>query len=222
MPVAAEDKPLEALRSATVDRLISNYGHGELSLEAFERRLDRALDAKSHEALIALTEDLETFAEEDSARHERKELGLRADPSSTSAAGNVEYMVHAFSGSHRRGQWTVPREIRMLHVFGGAELDFSNARFSAATTRIKMLFLFGGVKLYVPEGVNTVSKAFCFFGGVDNRTASSSDPDAPTLVLEGLLLFGGARVKLKRTLKQRLVEFAETLRGTLAPTRREA
>lgn len=223
MPVIAEDKPLEALRTVTVDRLILNYGHGELSLEAFERRLDRALDAKSHDVLIALTEDLEEYPDERVAERERAALGLRAEAprsSSISRDVEVEHMIHVFSGTHRRGSWTVPEEIRMLHVFGGAELDFSEARFSASTTRIKMLFLFGGVKLYVPEGVNAVSKALCVFGGVDNRVPASSDPDAPTLILEGLLLFGGAHVRLKRTLRQRLLELGETLRNAFGPSRR--
>lgn len=55
MPAAAEDRPIDALREETVARLIMNYGHGKLSREAFERRLDSALAAKSHDQLIALT-----------------------------------------------------------------------------------------------------------------------------------------------------------------------
>ena len=46
MPVPPQDRPLTAVREETIDRLIVNYGHGKLSLEAFERRLDEALDAR--------------------------------------------------------------------------------------------------------------------------------------------------------------------------------
>ena len=55
MPVAPQDRPLASLREETIDRLIVNYGHGKLSLEAFERRLDQALDAQTHDRLLALT-----------------------------------------------------------------------------------------------------------------------------------------------------------------------
>jgi len=36
-----------------------NYGHGKLSLEAFERRLEQALDAKQRSELSDLTNDLD-------------------------------------------------------------------------------------------------------------------------------------------------------------------
>ena len=42
MSVAYRDKPIELLREEVIEQLIMNYGHGELSLGAFERRLDQA------------------------------------------------------------------------------------------------------------------------------------------------------------------------------------
>ena len=45
MSVKFEDRPLEKVREETIDQLVMNYGHGELSSEAFERRLDAAMDA---------------------------------------------------------------------------------------------------------------------------------------------------------------------------------
>jgi uncharacterized Zn finger protein len=46
---------LEALREETIDRLVMNYGHGKLSMEAFQRRLDEAYDAKDQATLAELT-----------------------------------------------------------------------------------------------------------------------------------------------------------------------
>ena len=63
MPVVAQDRPINALREEAIDQLIMNYGHGKLSLEAFERRLDRALDAKSHDEILELTADLDLIAD---------------------------------------------------------------------------------------------------------------------------------------------------------------
>lgn len=209
MPVAPQDRPLGALREETVDRLIVNYGHGELSLEAFERRLDAAFDADSHDKLLELTADLDREPDKRYAEEKRAELGIRVD----GEGRDVEYLLHIFGGTHRRGAWNVARELRMVNIFGGGDLDFSEARFAARTTRIKMLCIFGGATLYVPEGMNTVSKALCIFGGVRNRTPPNDGADAPTLIVEGLMLFGGAEIKLKKTFKKRCMEFADTLKG---------
>ncbi|HEU4618431.1 MAG TPA: DUF1707 domain-containing protein [Gammaproteobacteria bacterium] len=212
MPIAT-DKPLASLRAETVDRLILNYGHGKLSLEAFERRLDSALDAKTHEELVGLTEDLELTIDEGYRERKERELGMRADAADPR---DVEHMVHVFGGSNRRGMWTVAKEIHMLNLFGGAELDFSEAQFSAPTTRIKMLCIFGGATLYVPEGVEVRSKAVCIFGGIDNRASAPSPSMGPTILVEGLMLFGGAKIAVKRTLKERLLDFANVVRNAFA------
>jgi hypothetical protein len=213
MAIASEDRPLSALRAETVDRLILNYGHGKLSLDAFERRLDLALDARTHEALVALTRDLELTTDEDYRERKESELGMRAGETPTRA---VDHMVHVFGGSNRRGEWTVAKEIHMLNVFGGAELDFSEARFSAQTTRIKMVCIFGGATLYVPEGVEVRSQAVCIFGGIDNRASSPASGLGPTIIVEGFMLFGGAKIAVKKTLKERLLGFANMLRSTFA------
>ncbi|HVY67193.1 MAG TPA: DUF1707 domain-containing protein [Gammaproteobacteria bacterium] len=215
MPVTPQDRPIEALREQTVDQLIMNYGHGHLSREAFERRLDQALDAESTEQLVELTRDLDLKADTDYTAQKKAELGIRVEPTAT--ADEVEHMINVFGGTTRRGAWDVPGEIKLINVFGGSELDFSNARFTARTTRIMMFCMFGGASFRVHEGMRVKSKAICIFGGVDNRAGSPSDPDAPTLIIEGIALFGGADIRIKKTPKQRFQEFANTLRSMFDP-----
>ena len=122
-------------------------------------------------------------------------------------------MINVFGGSKRSGAWDVPHEIWMINIFGGAKIDFSNARFSARTTHIKMVCIFGGVKLYVRDNMRAVSKAVCIFGGVHNRGPSTIAPDAPTLVISGIALFGGAHIRVRKTPRERLYEFADSLRA---------
>ncbi len=211
MPVTPNDRPIDTLREETVDQLIMNYGHGKLSREAFERRLDEALDTKSHDKLLELTRDLDLEADRQYAAQKKAELGIRVDPG-TSGSDEAEYMVNVFGGTTRKGAWHVPRMIRIVNVFGGTDLDFTDATFSAQTTYITTFCLFGGVDVRVREGLRTVSKAVCIFGGVDNRGPSTADVNAPLLVVEGLVLFGGIDIKLKKTPKQHLQEFANQLR----------
>lgn len=215
MPPAAQDRPLPALREETIDRLIVNYGHGKISLEAFERRLDQALDAKKHDELLALTADLELGIDKDYADSKRTELGLRAArvaPPETSAR-EPEFMLNVFGGSNRRGNWTVPSDIKMINVFGGTELDFGSAQFAAKTTHINLFCLFGGASLYVTEGINVVTHTHCLFGGLDDRSSTTNDPNAPTIVIDGLVLFGGVAIKIRKSMKDRWIQFAEQFKS---------
>jgi hypothetical protein len=126
-------------------------------------------------------------------------------------------MINVFGGTTRKGAWHVPRSIRIVNVFGGTDLDFTDATFAAQTTYITTFCLFGGVTARVREGLRTVSKAVCIFGGVDNRGPATADPNAPLVVIEGLVLFGGIDVKLKKTPRQHLQDFATQLRSMLDP-----
>ena len=215
MPIAAQDRPLSAVREETIDRLIVNYGHGKISLEAFERRLDQALDANSADALVALTADLELQVDRQYAQQKRAEFGIRTEPIPYQRDTSV--MIHIFGGGNRSGAWTVPSEIWMVNIFGGGEIDFSNARFTSPVVRIKMLTLFGGAQFYVNENINTQTHALCLFGGMHNAGPSNPDPNNPTVIVEGLVLFGGADIRIKRTLKERWLAFAEQFKGAFGP-----
>jgi hypothetical protein len=224
MPVIPQDKPLDALREETVDQLIMNYGHGTLSLEAFQRRLDAAFDATEHQALQSLTRDLDLQVDSAYVAKKRESLELhpdhrlRANDDADEDVDDVEHIVHIFGGGDRSGDWTVPGELRVITIFGGTDIDLTDARFTSSNTRIRLLCLFGGVDIYVPEGVNTTVNAFCIFGGIDNKAPNSSDPRAPKLEVDGLVMFGGADVKLKKTVKERMLEFADGLRAVFGRT----
>jgi hypothetical protein len=211
------------LREETVDRLIMNYGHGKLSREAFERRLDEALDTKSHDRLIELTQDLALKTDRQYAAQKKAELGIRVGPSTEgSGPDDAESIISIFAGNSRKGSWHVPRVIRLINVFGGTQLDFSDASFTTTTTYVTTFCLFGGVEIRVREGMRTLSKAVAIFGGVDNRAPSTSDPNAPLIVVEGIVLFGGIDIRVKKTPKQRWQEFADQFRALFEAPRPRA
>lgn len=212
MSVILEDRPIETVRSEVIDQLIMNYSHGELSYEAFERRLDQAMELQSNELLVALVEDLPLAV--DKAFVESKKQGLAPNIVSGETE-NVEYMVNVFSGNSRTGVWTVPKEIRSFSLFSGCDIDLTDAKFTQNELRIKVFSLFSGSDIYIPENVNVISKAFCIFGGIDYQAATQVNPNivTPTIIIEGVCIFSGIDIKVKRTIKERFVEMADNFKS---------
>jgi len=215
MPTDPYDQPLDALREQTIDRLIVNYGHGRLSQEALERRLDQALDATDQATLIALYRDLDPALDPREAERGRERLSPGRAPT---AAADVHHLVSVFGSTERSGTGSVPDHVRMIAVFGDTRLDLGEAPLEGRTIRIHLLCLFGGIGISVPARANVSIEAVSIFGGVSNRSLGSTDPDAPRIVISGLVLFGGAEVKVRKRSRKRFMELAASLREAVAPT----
>jgi hypothetical protein len=84
----------------------------------------------------------------------------------------------------------------MLAWFGGIEVDLREAEL-APDARLSLHTLFGGIVIKTPAGWRLESELKAFAGGVDARTPSKDDPDAPVLNLAGTALFGGIDVGAK-------------------------
>ncbi|WP_286235467.1 LiaF domain-containing protein [Thalassotalea sediminis] len=210
MPVKIEDRPIDAVRDEVIDQLIMNYSHGKLSFEAFERRLDTAMNSQDNTEIAALADDLDLEVDKDYVSNKQRDFVPQFAPHE---GDDTDYMVNIFGGSDRSGRWSVAKEIRTVSVFGGSNIDFSDAVFSQQRTTLKVFCLFGGENIYVPENVNVVSKAFCIFGGVSNKAPSLAHINSPTIVIEGLVVFGGVDIKLKRTIKEKFVAFADSMKN---------
>jgi hypothetical protein len=216
MPVENQDRPINVLREEVIDQLTVNYGHEKLSLEAFERRLDQALASDDANELSELVADLDLKADKRYEDQKREELNLDLDYD-YGVTHDIEYAINIFGGSNRSGPWNVPKEIRMLNLFGGGEIDFTEAKFTHPSVRIRMLTLFGGASIYVREDINTVSKIITIFGGSDNSAPSSRRSHSPVVIVEGLVMFGGTEIKIKRSIKEVFVDFADRIRGIQRP-----
>jgi hypothetical protein len=209
MAVILEDRPIENVREEVIDTLIYNYSHGVISSEAFERRLDQAMASLNHQEILNLAADLEKNTDPELSSQKERQFNVNY---TASDSNETDTIINILGGSSRSGQWTVPREIRVITIFGGADIDFTDAIFTTPNVTIKILCLFGGDNIYVPENVNVVSKAFCILGGIDNTAPSIASRQAPTLTIEGLVLFGGLDIKIKRTIKEKFIAFANQMK----------
>lgn len=211
MSVILADRPTETVRSEVIDQLIMNYSHGELSYEAFERRLDQAMELRCNETLVALSKDLPLTVDKAFVESKKQDLAPNMVSEETE---DVEYMINVFSGNTRSGVWTAPKEIRSFSLFSGSDIDLTDVKFTQNELRIKIFCLFSGNNIYIPENVNVVSKAFCIFGGIDYQTATQVNPNiiTPTIVIEGVAIFSGIDIKVRRTIKEKFVDIADSLK----------
>lgn len=212
MPVKAADRPLEKLRQETIDQLIVNYSQGELSMEAFERRLDIASAATEHQALVELTDDLDLEADPNYSESKEQLLNCNYQPGH---ARELEHMVNVFSGSDSTYSGDLPKQIKLVEVFSGSTIDLTEACFRQPSLTINTISVFSGPTIYVPENVRVVSKVFCIFGSVSNKVSATTIEEGPVIYVEGFALFSGIDIKLKKTIKERLVAFAQSLKRNL-------
>lgn len=103
--------------------------------------------------------------------------------------------INIFSGRNSR---IVSQDFKggsSISIFGGSELDFREAKTLEKEIRFDVFLLFGGDDIYVPENWNVDISGLPIFGGWDDNTSRKTfDPEAPTLAIKCLILFGGIDV----------------------------
>ena len=106
--------------------------------------------------------------------------------------------------------------MRVLNTFADTTLDFDEAKFTSMTTRIKITSVFGGIKIYIPEGINVVTNVSCIMAGVKDCTYGSNGASKPTIILDGFIFCSDIKIKSKKTFRDKLFEFAETVKAAFA------
>ena len=106
--------------------------------------------------------------------------------------------VCIFSGCKRTNESQEFRGADLFAMFGGIDLDFSGAKMAGETAEISTTAMFGGIELRVPQNWVVISRAICLFGGLEDRTrlhAPGETKPANTLIITGLVMFGGVEIK---------------------------
>ena len=209
MTVKLEDRPIEQVKEEVIDVLIHNYSHGIISNEAFERRLDAVIATSSHQEMVDQIQDLD--AAPDDTLKKQKEQQFSVNYSQT-AAEDTETLLNILGESDRSGVWTVPKEIKVFTILGGSTLDFTNARFTSPNVTVKVVSILGSDKIYVPENVNVLSRAFCILGSSKNKAPSVASAHAPTITIEGVIFLSELSIKIKTTMKENFVAFANKMK----------
>ena len=104
---------------------------------------------------------------------------------------SFDTMVAIFGGGERKGRWRVKRRTNAVAIFGGHDLDMTNAVFEGREVTIWAFAVFGGIDLTVPDAVTVRNEGVGIFGGFAAQGGDDPDPNAPVVVVKGLALFGG-------------------------------
>jgi len=85
-------------------------------------------------------------------------------------------------------------------IFGGVDLDLTQANMVGNEATLSITAIFGGVELRVPPNWQIAFRGSPIFGGVEDKTraAQADDPSSPNrkvLVITGAVIFGGVEIK---------------------------
>lgn len=99
------------------------------------------------------------------------------------------------------GKMIVPQKLKLVLLFRGTTVDFSQAIFVHPITTVELVCFFGGGEVILPPGVRRETRGIGIFGGFGNADSNydSVDINAPLVVIKGLAMFGGAGVSIKKS-----------------------
>jgi Domain of unknown function (DUF1707)/Cell wall-active antibiotics response 4TMS YvqF len=181
----------DADRDRVVDVLRESLMAGRLTQDEHAERLDQVLKARTLGELEPITHDLP----EASAIAGPTPANLPASRIPVEPPANPDEsrdtMVAIFGGGDRKGRWRVKLRTRIVAVFGGYDLDMTDAVFEGREVVVNVFTMFGGVHIKVPDGVELRNHGTGIFGGYGVTGGKSPDPNAPVVVLKGLAIFGG-------------------------------
>jgi hypothetical protein len=185
-------------RDEVIALLTEQFARDSFDIDELDRRLTLAQRAESMAALEELVADLPALPADVTAAAATTTLA-RLDDATLAAWPTKSRRLAIFGGFERKGAWTVPRRLRVIAAFGGAELDFREAELAPGVTELKITAAFGGVHLIVPPGLAVDCDASAIFGGFEeiHRAPRRLDPERPVLRITGFAMFGGVSIETR-------------------------
>lgn len=186
-------------REHVAERLRSAAGHGRISLDELEERLEAVYAAKTYGELVPITADLPRDADAVGAPLARA-LQAPAPQDATPLVGGVGAVrrsaIAIMSGAKRAGAWVLPRRFRAFAFWGGVVIDLRDARYENAESVITATAIMGGVQIIAPEHVYVDVTGIGIMGGFgENRPNAIGRANVPVVRVQGLAFWGGVTVQ---------------------------
>jgi predicted membrane protein len=105
--------------------------------------------------------------------------------------------TNIFSGSKRKIYHQVFKGGRITNIFGGTEIDLTQATLAEGQSELEIECLFGGVTVIVPADWKVILNMSSIMGGFsDKRSVIRENPDSKSiLIIRGTAVFGGGEIK---------------------------
>jgi hypothetical protein len=192
--MAGDDKPaprsLGRARELTISALSDRFASGDIDLDEFEDRLDRAHAAGAIEDLDFLVADLapaevsDTHPPRAASRH-----ALTGRPTRKT-------MVSILSERRRDGAWRAPENLRVMTFLGSTTIDFRDVTLPAGITELRIASVLGRVELIIPPGLAIECEGTAILGQVEelHRSPPEPEPERPLLRVSGMFMLGQLEV----------------------------
>jgi hypothetical protein len=190
-PPLSRPVPLEQTRQRVFETLAEHYAYDNLDEPQLEERLDRAARATTLEELNRLVSDLPALVEPTAVAAPGMERAAHVP--------DKQVIVGIMGGASRKGRWTPPRQLYVIAMMGGAELDFREARFGPGVTEVTVIAIMGGASIVVSPDTEVEMNGFALMGGFDEQVTAHEpkDPNAPVLRIGGFAMMGGVEVAVR-------------------------
>ncbi|WP_190112195.1 DUF1707 SHOCT-like domain-containing protein [Streptomyces cinnamoneus] len=184
----------DADRDRTAEILREALAEGRLTTEEHAERIGAVYEARTHGELEPLVHDLPTGRPSAAGPAPVRPYDASVRP----GMGAAENLVAVFGGATRKGRWRVRPRMNAFALFGGVEIDLTEAVFEQREVVINACAVFGGVDIKLPENISVRCTGTGVFGGFDVKTGEAPDPEAPVVVVAGFAFFGGVEARPRR------------------------
>lgn len=179
-------RSLGRMRELTISALSERFSEGEIDLDEFEERLDRAHAASAVDDLELLVADLEPVAQG------AMQVPRAAPPRGLSERPERKTMVSILSERRRDGAWRAPENLRVMTFLGSTTIDFRDVILPAGVTELKIASVLGRVELIIPPGLAIECEGTAILGTVEelHRSPPAPEPERPLLRVNGMFMLG--------------------------------
>jgi len=189
----------DAERHQVAEILREAAGEGRLDLDELDQRLEATYAARTYADLVPITLDLPAHPHQRPRRARQPAMPPAAAPAVVAGPDRESHFA-VLSGLSRKGVWVVPRQLTILAMMGGAELDLRQARFAAPEVVITINAFMGGAQVIVGPNVRVQMEGTGIMGGYSGPSGlveADLDEDSPVVRIKGVAIWGGVSVERK-------------------------
>ena len=184
----------DADRHQVAEILREAAGEGRLDIDELDQRLEATYAARTYADLVPITFDLPSHP------HARPVVRPAAASPEVVPGADSERHFAVLSGLSRKGIWVVPRQMTILALMGGAELDLRRAKFAAREVTLTINAFMGGAQVIVGPHTRVQMEGTGIMGGYSGPSGlvdAALDESSPVVRIKGVAIWGGVSVERK-------------------------